>query len=121
MNQIAPASEGSRDCPHALKSAPQAVERGGMRFESGDLAGHATEGGPAVAVEHANDCRRMAVEAVASLTEAPVRLHLVAQNGGQQIFEAIEEFERGHRGRRFVVSVDSQGDRVVVISAGRPM
>ena len=92
-----------------------------MRFESGNHVGDTPQGVLAGTMQRANDCLRMAVEALASLTEAPVRLNLVAQTGRQQIFEAFEEFERGDFGRRFVVSVDSRADRVVVISAGRPI
>lgn len=121
MNQIDRAREGPRDCPVRLKSACPGVERGGMRFEPSELPGFSRRSGLSVAIQCANDCLRLAVEAVASFTEAPVRLELVSQSGRRQVFEALEEFELGGYGRRFVVSVDHRSDRVVVISAGRPM
>ena len=72
------------------------------------------------AIQRANDCLRLAVEGVSSVTDAPLRLDLIRQTGDHQVFEVREEFELGRMGRSFVVSVDPHGDRVVVIAAGRP-
>ena len=120
MNQIDRVPYPPRDCLHALKLEGPRADVGGMRPESSDQSPDTTPaGGLAGTIRRANDCLRLAVEAVSSLTEAPVRMTLIDENRRRQIFEALEEFELGGRGRRFVVSVDPRENRVVVISAGR--
>ena len=63
-------------------------------------------------------CLTDAVEALSASTDAPFRIRPLGSRGGEELFEATEEFESGAAGRRFLVGVEPSRHVVRIVVDG---
>jgi len=66
-------------------------------------------------------CLVHGLDALDTVTEAPLRMRGHATGPAHEVFEVQEEFELGPRGRRFLMSIDAfRTDAMLMAVGGHP-